>query len=78
MTWIILVYHATIMYCPEWPAYVKDPSAPNTAGPESASFYSLGFLHFMNAWNMPIFFFIAGVTSYLSLFRYLAHSLWHI
>ena len=74
MTWLILVFHATMVYCPVLSYRVKDPNALNTAGTESASFYYLVFYHFMNAWNMPLFFFIAGVTSYLSLFRYLAYK----
>ena len=66
-----------IVYCPYLPYYVKDPNVPDEAGPESISYYALVFVIFMNAWNMPLFFFLAGVSSCLSLNRYEIY-LYHI
>ena len=70
VTWLILVYHAVAIYCAYVPYYVKDPNIPPYPGFESPSFYALVYMIFMNAWNMPFFFFLSGISSYLSLGRY--------
>ena len=70
VTWLILLYHVVIIYCPYLAYYVKDPNLPPTPGPESPSFYALVYIVFMNTWNMPLFFFLSGVSSYFSLNRY--------
>ena len=68
MTWLILLFHVGCVYNHgTW--YVKDPDIPITSDPESLSFYADLFTTFMNAWNMPLFFFMAGVSSWLSLNR---------
>ena len=77
VTWLILLFHVVIVYCPYLPYYVKDPNVPDVAGPESVSYYALVFVIFMNAWNMPLFFFLSGVSSCLSLNRYEVY-LYHI
>ena len=68
MTWLILIFHAACVYN-QGPWYVKDPSISLTAGPESFTFYANWFTIFMDAWNMPLFFFMAGISSWLSLNR---------
>ena len=69
LTWLILLYHAVIVYTPDIPWYVKDPNNPLEPGPNQVSYYARVFIAFMNGWNMPLFFFLAGVSSYLSLKR---------
>ena len=70
VTWLILLYHVVIVYCPYIPYYVKDVNIPAEPGPDSGYFYALVYIIFNNAWNMPLFFFLAGVSSFLSLKRY--------
>lgn len=69
VTWLILLYHAVLIYCPYIPYYVKDPSIPPKPGPDQVSFYALVYIIFMNGWNMPLFFFLSGVSSFFSLKR---------
>ena len=69
MTWLILLFHVACIYNHgHW--YVKDPDILHNSGPENFSFYATLFTSFMNAWNMPLFFFMSGVSSWLSLNRY--------
>ena len=65
LTWGILLYHSTIAFLPEEGWYITNK-------------YSLGpvlhplvkvFKNFMLIWNMPMFFFLSGVSSYFALFK---------
>ena len=70
MTWLILLFHVGCIYNHGiW--YVKDHDIPlgSVPDPASLSFYADLFTSFMNAWNMPLFFFMAGVSSWLALNR---------
>ena len=70
LTWLILLFHAACVYSPYLPYYVKEPTIPSEPGPESLSWYALVFIIFMNAWNMPFFFFLSGVSTVFSLEKY--------
>ena len=76
VTWLILLYHVVIVYCPYLTYYVKDVNIPAEPGPDSGYFYALVYIIFNNAWNMPLFFFLAGVSSFLSLKRYSFEFRW--
>ena len=70
VTWLILLYHVVIIYSPYLTYYVKDPDLPTTdPGLDSPYFYALVYIIFNNTWNMPLFFFLSGVSSYFSLKR---------
>ena len=70
MTWLILLFHVSVLYQPEMPFYVLHPDTSPKLEFELFSVLNGVFLLFMDAWNMPMFFFLAGVNSYLSLQRY--------
>ena len=69
LTWIVLVYHVLIVYCPYLPYYVKDPSVPSNIEPDSPYVLLLACVIFIDTWIMPTFFFLSGVSSYYSLKR---------
>ena len=64
LTWCILLGHTVAAFSPGIPFYVKGygwmPGFNN---------FAVSFLNFMNAWQMPMFFFLSGVSSYLALFK---------
>ena len=70
MTWLILLFHVSVLYQPEMTFYVLHPDTSPKLEFELFSVLNGVFLLFMDAWNMPMFFFLAGVNSYLSLQRY--------
>ena len=75
MTWFVLSYHVTVLYMPNW-KFTRDnwiDNLPqNFAGillfhPWDLCLYT--YFTFMYAWNMPFFFFLGGINSFLSLSR---------
>ena len=57
LTWGILLYHVTLIYTPYLSYYVR-------VIPEEVPSWHLAALWFvisMNAWNMPMFFFLSGI-----------------
>ena len=57
LTWGILLYHTVLIYTPWIPYYVK--IYPDyMAGWHGLSIW---FIISMNAWNMPMFFFLSGI-----------------
>ena len=57
LTWGILLYHVVLIYTPEVPYYVKILPETVTTG----YLVPLWFIISMNAWNMPMFFFLSGI-----------------
>ena len=57
LTWGILLYHTVLIYTPEVPYYVKILPETVTTG----YLVPLWFIISMNAWNMPMFFFLSGI-----------------
>ena len=57
LTWGILLYHTVLIYTPEVPYYVKILPENVTTG----YLVPLWFIISMNAWNMPMFFFLSGI-----------------
>ena len=64
LTWGILLFHTTVAYSPFIPWYVKSYGwAPG------AEYVSTCWWIFMDTWQMPMFFFLSGVSAYYALFR---------
>ena len=63
LTWGILVYHCVLIYTPYFSYYVR--VIPETI----PAWYmaSMWFIVSMNAWNMPMFFFLSGVSAFFGL-----------
>ena len=63
LTWGILVYHVVLIYAPNNIYYVR--IVPDCI----PSWHYVGnwFLWSMNAWNMPMFFFLSGVSAFFGL-----------
>ena len=57
LTWGILLYHTVLIYTPDVPYYVK--ILPDTV--TTGYLVPLWFIISMNAWNMPMFFFLSGI-----------------
>ena len=64
LTWGILLFHTTIAYSPVVSWYVKSYGW----GP-GADFVAVCWWMFMDTWQMPMFFFLSGVSAYYALFR---------
>ena len=58
LTWGILLYHVVLVYAPYAAYYVR--IVPDTSVPEW-HLAALWFIISMNAWNMPMFFFLSGI-----------------
>ena len=58
LTWGILLYHVVLIYAPYAAYYVR--IIPETSVPEW-HLAALWFIISMNAWNMPMFFFLSGI-----------------
>ena len=63
LTWGILLYHTVLVYTPWLPYYVK--VFPENI--EGWHWSSLWFIISMNAWNMPMFFFLSGIRWIISI-----------
>merc|ERR1719229_994668 len=68
LTWGILLYHVVLIYAPYAAYYVRiipdtEPSRLGwaTSVPEW-HLAALWFIFSMNAWNMPMFFFLSGIS----------------
>ena len=71
MTWLILLFHANMMFKPGPQGFlVVHPDTSPHYDPRFFPILSSLFHYFMDAWNMPLFFFLAGISAYLSLQRY--------
>ena len=70
MTWLILLFHTNWMFQPGSTSFVVHPDTSPQYDPRFLPILSSLFQSFMNAWNMPLFFFLAGISAYLSLQRY--------
>ena len=58
LTWGILVYHTALIYGPYLTYYLR--IIPDT-GVDSWTIIYVYFVTSMNAWNMPMFFFLSGI-----------------
>ena len=74
MTWLILVFHVNILYKPGLTFIVVHPDTSPQYDPRFLPILSRLFHSFMDAWNMPLFFFLAGISAYLSLERLVDES----
>ena len=63
LTWGILLYHVVLIYAPDSVYYVRVIPDPVPSWYYVANW----FLWSMNAWNMPMFFFLSGVSAFNSL-----------
>ena len=63
LTWGILLYHAVLIYTPDRSYYVR--IIPDTSVPKW-HLAALWFINSMNAWNMPMFFFLSGIRWIIS------------
>ena len=64
LTWGILLFHTALIYTPFVPYYLK-------IFPENIGFWqvyvTMWFMISMNVWNMPMFFFLSGVSAFFGL-----------
>jgi len=63
LTWGILLYHTVLIYTPLLPYYLK--VFPDQL--EEWHWSSFWFIISMNAWNMPMFFFLSGISAFFGL-----------
>ena len=63
LTWGILLYHTVLIYAPYLPYYVK--IVPDQV--KGWHFMTGWFIISMNAWNMPMFFFLSGISAFFGL-----------
>ena len=63
LSWAILVYHTVLVFTPSLPYYVKiyPPPPHSTQYTVLWQWSTLWFIVSMNSWNMPLFFFLAGL-----------------
>ena len=64
LTWGILVYHTALIYGPYLTYYVR--IIPDSG----VDYWTVIYIYFvtsMNAWNMPMFFFLSGISAYFGL-----------
>ena len=67
LTWLILVYHTLLIYRPDSTYYLKIfpdtgvDSWMNIGFMNIGEFMNIGFCNILNAWNMPMFFFLSGI-----------------
>ena len=64
LTWSILLFHTTVAHAPVSDWYVK-----SFGWSPGADWVSIGWVLFMDIWQMPMFFFLSGVSAYFALFR---------
>ena len=64
LTWGILLFHTTVAYAPGTPWYVK-----SFGWSPGADWVTTVWVSFMDIWQMPMFFFLSGVSAYFALFR---------
>ena len=64
LTWGILLFHTALIYTPFVPYYLK-------IFPENIGFWqvyvTMWFMISMNVWNMPMFFFLSGISAFFAL-----------
>ena len=63
LSWAILVYHTVLVFTPSLPYYVKIYPPPPLSPQYTVlwQWSTLWFIVSMNSWNMPLFFFLAGL-----------------
>ena len=64
LTWGILLFHTTVAFAPHLMWYVKSSSDWSWN-----AYVSICLVTFMDVWQMPMFFFLSGVSAYFALFR---------
>ena len=64
LTWGILLFHTTVAHAPGMSWYVK-----SFGWSPGADWVSTVWVLFMDIWQMPMFFFLSGVSAYFALFR---------
>jgi hypothetical protein len=75
VTWCILLFHTCLVYAPLTGYYVMFPETDSKPIAEDKftfipiGYLIQGFIGFMHAWNMPMFFFLSGSNAYFALFR---------
>ena len=65
LTWGILLFHTTIAFIPEQQWYVTSKYPLDSA----LHSFAKVFREFMLIWNMPMFFFLSGISSFFALFK---------
>ena len=65
LTWGILLHHTTGAYAPNTGYYVKSYGWSN----DLFYYLSLNWVVFMEVWQMPMFFFLSGVSAFYALYR---------
>merc|ERR1712183_292476 len=63
LTWSILLYHTVQIYLPQIGFFV----GIHAEGSQGLIMAGVGFIISMNVWNMPMFFFLSGISSYFAL-----------
>ena len=64
LTWAILFFHTTVAFAPALTWYVKSSTDWSWN-----AYVSICVVTFMDVWQMPLFFFLSGVSAYFALFR---------
>ena len=65
LTWGILLFHASAVYSPAAPYYVKSFGWST----DFFTYLSFTWLMFMDVWQMPMFFFLSGISAFYALYR---------
>ena len=65
LTWGILLFHTSVAYSPAFSWYVKSFGGSL----DFLAFLSASWMMFMDVWQMPMFFFLSGISAYHALFR---------
>ena len=65
LTWGVLLFHTSAVYAPIAGYYVKSIGWSN----DTFYYLSITLVMFMNVWQMPMFFFLSGVSAFHALFR---------
>ena len=65
LTWGILLFHTAAAYAPFTGYYVKSYGWSN----DLFYYLSITWVIFMDVWQMPMFFFLSGVSAFYALYR---------
>jgi len=65
LTWGILLFHTSLAYAPAAGYYVKSFGWSN----DFFTYLSLTWFLFMDVWQMPMFFFLSGISAFYALYR---------
>ena len=65
LTWGILLFHTSVAYSPAFSWYVKSFGGSL----DFLAFLSASWMMFMDVWQMPMFFFLSGISAFYALYR---------